>query len=143
MDFRDERREIAEERRKLEREKQEFLRHMELEERRREQEKKLFDMKMKILEEELVKLASEKEYIEKQKAFYSKVNDYERTSKSQDSSRRVVKGDMFFSGVGSKVGLRKRYRDLIKIYHPDNVDGDNNTIQEINREYNNLSKMFG
>ena len=54
----------------------------------------------------------------------------------------IVKGDMFFSGVGSKQSIKKRYKDLIKIYHPDNLDGDKDTIHEINSEYNKLCAMY-
>lgn len=131
---------VEEQRRTLEREKREFTRRIEMEDRRLEQQQKLFDMKMKILEEELLKLASEKEHVERQKAFYSRVQDFEENQ--QLGTGKVVKGELFFSGVGSKQSLKKRYKDLIKIYHPDNVDGDKNTIQEINREYNQLSKVF-
>ena len=103
-------------------------------------------MKVKILEEELVKLASEKEYMERQKAFYSRVNEYERSnsynSYSDNEETNVVKGEMFFSGVVSKQSIKKRYKDLIKIYHPDNVDGDNSLVVEINKEYDHLCQVF-
>lgn len=141
MTLEEERRALKEQRRKLEREQQEFTRRVEIEDRRLEQQQRLFDMKVKILEEELVKLATEKQQIERQKAFYSKVNEFEQKS-AQTNSSNVVKGELFFSGVGSKQSLKKRYKDLIKIYHPDNMDGDKNTIQEINREYDHLSKVF-
>ena len=98
-----------------------------------------------ILEEELVKLASEKQQMERKKEFYSRVSDFERehTQSARESVRKkVVRGDMFFTGVGNKQSLKKRYKDLIKIYHPDNLDGDKDTIQEINREYDHLSKFF-
>ena len=127
-------------RKKLERDKREFTRKKELEDRRLEQQQKLFDMKLKVLEEELIKLAGEKERVERQKAFYSRVQNFE--SNQQIGTSKVVKGELFFSGVGSKQSLKKRYKDLIKIYHPDNVDGDKNTIQEINREYDQLRKVF-
>ena len=42
----------------------------------------------------------------------------------------------------NELALKKRYKDLIKIYHPDNLDGDTGTIQEINREYERLKKVF-
>lgn len=145
MTFAEERRALYEQKREFEREKEAFARRMELEERRFEQQQKLFDMKVKILEEELVKLADEKRQFEQQKKFYSKVNEYEQEQENAGfgGDFNVVKGDMFFAGVGSRSSLRKRYRNLIKIYHPDNIDGDNNTIQEINREYDQLSKSFG
>lgn len=144
MTLENERKALEEERRTLERERREFTRRVEIEDRRLEQQQKLFDMKFKILEEELVKLASEKEKVQKQKAFYRRVSDFTSYSSSPQSktSDNIVKGDMFFSGVDSKQSIKKRYKDLIKIYHPDNLDGDKDTIQEINSEYHKLCAMY-
>ena len=100
-------------------------------------------MKMKILEEELLKLASEKQHVERQKEFYRHVNEFERGNRQTTvTAENVVRGDLFFSGVGSKQSIKKRYKDLIKIYHPDNLDGDTNTIQEINNEYSKLCAIY-
>ena len=55
----------------------------------------------------------------------------------------MIRGELFFRGVGNKKSLKKRYKDLIKIYHPDNVDGDNSTVLAITQEYENLSQMYG
>ena len=94
-------------------------------------------MKFKILEEELVKLATEKEHVKKQKAFYQRVSDFSVTAEQP-----VIRGEMFFSGVESRQSLKKRYKDLIKIYHPDNLCGDTETLQEINHEYDRLLKQY-
>lgn len=143
MTLDEERRSLDEQRRTLERERRDFTRRVEIEDRRLEQQQRLFDMKVKILQEELVKLASEKEQIERQKAFYRRVNDYETGSAGRLAREGgVVKGELFFSGVGNKQSLKKRYRDLIKIYHPDNLDGDKAAIQEINSEYNKLCALY-
>uniref|UniRef100_UPI003FEEB1BA molecular chaperone DnaJ n=1 Tax=Agathobacter sp. TaxID=2021311 RepID=UPI003FEEB1BA len=144
MTLENERRALEEQRRTLERERQEFTRRVEIEDRRLEQQQKLFEMKFKILEEELVKLASEKEHVQRQRDFYRKVNEYEthHAHRQKVATSNVVKGEMFFSGVGSKQSLKKRYKDLIKIYHPDNLDGDKDTIQEINSEYNKLCAVY-
>lgn len=143
MTLEEERRALDEQRRILERDQEAFIRRVEIEDRRLEQQRKLFDMKFKILEEELVKLATEKQHVERQKEFYSRVNDFEYQNSSQrQMESKVVKGELFFTGVGNKQSLKKRYKDLIKIYHPDNLDGDNSTVQEINREYDHLSKVL-
>lgn len=146
MTLDEERRELEEQRRILERDREAFIRRVEIEDRRLEQQQKLFDMKVRILEEELVKLASEKQHVARQREFYSRVNAFESQSSQQGAAAsapaKVVKGELFFSGVGSKQSLKKRYKDLIKIYHPDNLDGDKSTVQEINREYDQLSKVF-
>lgn len=139
--LRKEKRELEKERRKLEREKREFVIEKQSEDRRREQEKQLFEMKWKILEEELKKLANEKKQVEKQRKFYQYVNEHE-SSAAEEPAGKIVKGDMFFVGVKDKQALKKRYKDLIKIYHPDNLSGDVGTIQEINREYDMLQAQY-
>lgn len=136
-----EEREIEKERRKLEREKREFSCKVHAEEHRMEKEKQLFAMKWKILEEELRKLADEKAQVEKQRRFYDYVAQHEAEA-IEETETKVVRGDMFFIGVESEQSLKKRYRDLIKIYHPDNPTGDTSTILEINREYDRLQKIY-
>ena len=136
----EERRELEEERRNLDLEKKEFFRKVEIEDRRLEQQKNLFEMKFQILEAELVKLAAEKEEIEKKKAFYDRVEEFQTRSYARLPDNQV--GELFFRGVASQQSLKKRYKDLIKIYHPDNVDGDNSLVVEINREYDHLSQVL-
>ncbi|MBR1391094.1 MAG: molecular chaperone DnaJ [Lachnospiraceae bacterium] len=136
----DEKKTLETARRDLERQKKEFeyTRSNEMDHIRREQH--LFEMKWKMLEDELQRFAADKQRFEKQKAFYSRVNEYEAAGKKATSA--VLKGDLFFTGVSTEGSLKKRYKDLIKIYHPDNLNGDTKTIQEINREYDALRKKF-
>ena len=135
-----EKQQIEEEKRKLAVAKSEFATRMQMEERNREQEKRLFDMKWKILEDELRKVAAEKKQLERQKEFYRYVSEYENYG--ADTAYNAVRGEMFFCGVDNEKALKKRYKDLIKIYHPDNVCGDNTTIQEINCEYEKLLALY-
>lgn len=134
---------LREERRQLEREKRAFLRQQEAESSRVKQQQHLFDMKWKIMEEELSKLAEEKQQVRRQREFYSKVNEYEKNRSTDYSASNVVKGELFFVGVTDGESLKRRYKDLIKIYHPDNLAGDTGTLQEINREYDKLKKRLG
>jgi|GEM_PF-1374210 len=48
----------------------------------------------------------------------------------------------FFAGCKSKDSVKKKYYALVKIYHPDNMDGDTKAIQEINRQYKEIIKKF-
>lgn len=136
----EERKELEEQRRNLDLEKKEFFRKVEIEDRRLEQQKSLFEMKFQILEAELVKLAAEREEIEKKKAFYDRVEEFQARSYASLPDNQV--GELFFRGVASQQSLKKRYKDLIKIYHPDNVDGDNSLVIEINKEYDHLSQVL-
>ena len=42
---------------------------------------------------------------------------------------------LLFRGVNNPLALRKRYRDLIKIFLPDNLFGDGELAGQINKEY--------
>ena len=106
-----------------------------------EREKHLFEMKWKILEEELKKVADERMQMEKQRRFYQYVAEHEQRVTEENESK-IVRGDLFFAGVSDKQGIKKRYKDLLKIYHPDNSSGDVQTIQEINREYDILMEKY-
>lgn len=138
----EERRELEEEKRLFDIEKRDFYRRVEIEDRRLEQEKNLFDMKFKILEEELIKLAAEKAEVEKKKAFYDMVDDFQTGNNHRLTDSQLSTGEMLFRGVANQQSLKKRYKDLIKIFHPDNADGDNLVILEINKEYDYLSRYL-
>lgn len=140
QDLRKEKQKLAEEKRKFEKEKRDFCWQKQMEEKRLAQEKQLFQMKWKILEDELQKLAKEKQEMEFEKEQY--YSNHSENCKVEGNGQRIVKGELFFSGVGSEHALKKRYKDLIKIFHPDNASGDNATLLEINREYDNLKKAF-
>lgn len=129
---------------KLERERRDFFRQKEADARFRAQEEHLLQMKQHVLEEELKKLASEKKYLERQRAFFDRVKQYQQKQESPEQScrQKTVKGDLFFIGVDNEKALKKRYKDLLKIYHPDNAGGDTATLQEINREYHRLCTAF-
>lgn len=64
------------------------------------------------------------------KAFEDEIKDPSTTTSSLD----------WFKGVNDSEGLKKRYRDLLKIYHPDNSAGDTSITQQIQNEYNKLIK---
>ena len=48
----------------------------------------------------------------------------------------------WFSGVTNTEELKKRYHELMKIYHPDNKTGDVNISQQIKSEYDVLFKQY-
>ena len=47
----------------------------------------------------------------------------------------------YFNNITTLEELRKQYRDLLKIHHPDN-GGNVSDMQEINAEYDNLFKIL-
>lgn len=47
-----------------------------------------------------------------------------------------------FKEVNTLEELRKQYRDLLKLYHPDNANGSTEATQQINAEYDQLFKIL-
>ena len=132
--------ELAKQRTAFEAEKREALAMIELRKKSLEASEQLFEMKWKLLQEELVKLAEDQKKFKRRQQFFNRVTAYVEDGKKADSN--IVNGEMFFQGVANGTALKKRYKDLIKIYHPDSEYGDNNTVQEINREYDHLKKTL-
>lgn len=129
-------RQMEQERIQLNIEKAHFYRQQEFEETKKKHEEHLLEMKRQILEGELYKLAEEKKQFEQKKSFYDQVDAYQNDDiRTKPAS---IQGAMFFAGVNNQSSLKKRYKDLLKIYHPDNKCGDTDAIQEINREYQRL-----
>lgn len=113
---------------------------MEMDRKRLEQENRFFDQKMKILQGGFEQLEEDRRKFRKEKdKFYACREVY---SEKQDASRHNEVVGMLFCGVNSFLALKKRYKDLIKMFHPDNVAGDQEMVQLINREYEELKKAY-
>lgn len=48
----------------------------------------------------------------------------------------------YFKNINNLDELRKQYRDLLKLYHPDNANGSTGITQQINAEYDQLFKIL-
>ncbi len=129
----EEKAEIRRQRQQLEYEKQEFLRAKAFEEKRLEKEKRIFDMEWQMLEEGWRNLAAEKEQI----ARFHSADDEEAEFLFSD-----ISASLLFSGVKNMRTLKKRYKELIKVFHPDNGAGDAEVLQIINEEYEALRKSL-
>lgn len=101
-----------------------------------EQQERQFSLKWELLIQETQKLADDKRQFELKKKFYDQVQA--NSVEPYYEQDNIVHGELFFSGVSTQKALKKRYKDLIKIYHPDGESGDNATVAEINREYEDL-----
>lgn len=140
----EQKRRLQQEAERLERMRRDFDRAKESQERLRAQQESLFHMKQKVLEEELRRLADERKAFDAEREeFYARVKQAE-SEQMQPVADRVLDdaSKLFFAGVESEMALKKRYKDLIKIYHPDNLCGDNDVLQAINLEYDRLCAFF-
>lgn len=89
-----------------------------------ETERKLNEQKIR-LEREWARLHTERNQFEQQRAMQQK---------AAASSNMHGMGD-FFAGCTDEASRKRRYRALMKIYHPDNMNGDKRMVEEISRQF--------
>ncbi|MCH5253465.1 MAG: hypothetical protein J1F41_00975 [Lachnospiraceae bacterium] len=99
-----------------------------------------FEQKMKILQSGFAQLDMDRRRLEKERTKLEAEKEIIQSPSYGVNGRGEVSA--FFRGVKNPLALKKRYKDLIKIFHPDNVAGDKEIIQMINREYENLKMDY-
>lgn len=102
-------------------------------------EETFFDKKMQILKNGFAQLDADKRKLEAEKRAFKQQQSAASFTKTEKSEVHVD-GGMLFAGVQNPLALKKRYRDLLKIYHPDNLCGDTAMVTLINKEYERLKK---
>ena len=103
-----------------------------------EKQKNLFDQQWQIMEREIRQLAIDKERFQREKDVF-RDNVYREARRGMEYSSNVK---IFFKGVDDSTSLKKRYKDIMKIFHPDNTHGDTELIQAINQEYENQKRYY-
>ncbi|MGN1159068.1 MAG: hypothetical protein ACI4SE_02615 [Lachnospiraceae bacterium] len=99
-----------------------------------EDRQRLFDQKLEILKESYIQLDADRRKLEREKLQFEAQKEHMNHSYASARNQSMAVS-LFFKGVTSPLALKKRYRDLIKIFHPDNLCGDKETLQMINQEY--------
>ena len=79
----------------------------------------------------------DKEYANSSNNHYN--NQYNGSGRDPDDQEEEFQ---FFAGCTDWEQVKTRYRDLMKIYHPD-AGGHEEASKKINAEYNRLKKKFG
>lgn len=103
------------------------------------QDNLFFDKKMDILKSGFADLEADRRKFEREKEeFYKRME----AGQGRYSSFADETGSVFFKGVTNILSLKKRYRDLCKIFHPDNIAGDKNMFNVITEEYEKLLERF-
>lgn len=109
------------------------------------EQNKLLEQKLEILKDAYMQLDKDRRKVEWEKLKVKAEREHQdRRSYRQENTdmRRDTDASVFFKGVTNQLALKKRYRDLIKIFHTDNLYGDKETLQAINREYERLQKFY-
>lgn len=103
-----------------------------IERKRLKEENLFFDKKMEILKDGFRKLEDDRRLLEREKRLLAE----EREQLKADAP--VLKENMvesLFRNANNPLTLRKCYRDLVKVFHPDNLLGDAELMQMINKEF--------
>ena len=108
-------------------------RRIALEQKRLREENLFFDKKLAILQDGFRKLEEDRQRFEQER------RRLEGGRRQRESMELPCQGEnvahVLFRSAGNPLTLRKRYRDLLKIFHPDNFCGDAELMQYINREF--------
>ena len=116
-----------------------------LEERKKlKEENAFFEKKMKILQNGFMQLDLDRKQLERERTEFenSKTVKAKNSMKNGQRITGVFNASQFFIGVNNTLALRKRYKDLLKIFHPDNLCGDETIVKAINEEYEKLRASF-
>lgn len=98
-------------------------------------DKALFDQRLRILNNGFDQLNADKKKLESEFIRLERERAYQR----EDEYDAL---DLLFRGVNSALTLKKRYKDLMKMFHPDNISGDSYMVQLINQEYSALCRQY-
>ncbi|MBO7374761.1 MAG: hypothetical protein J6X45_02430 [Lachnospiraceae bacterium] len=139
----EEKKKIEELRESLEKDRKQFEKEVEdvnkaLEESRKklEYDEAFLSKKQMVIESGFKQLDADRQRLHQEKEEFRKLR--ERVPVQRHAPVLEYRQGIFFKGVTDEKGLKKRYKDLIKVFHPDNFNGDNVTLQNINREYETL-----
>ena len=141
-----EKKELDEYREKLLQERSQFRDEIDMlshkivsEKKRLKEDKMFFDKKMDILVNGFKRLEADQAMFEKEKKRFESEKKYYMKEKAAMNADSI---NVLFRGINGPLTLKKRYRELLKIFHPDNLSGDMDMVQLINKEYERLKKEF-
>lgn len=135
---------IAKEREKIEKEEKEMKSEIAKERKKLETDIIFFNKKQIVLDRAFKQLDADRIKLDKEKQEFFKIREaIEKASESRPRRQLMYRQGLFFKGITTEEGLKKRYKDLVKVFHPDNVGGDKDTLQQITHEYETLKHDMG
>lgn len=104
-----------------------------MERKRLKDESLFFDKKMEILQGGFKQLEEDRRRLERERRDFEIEQQIKASHMDYYYDSSIV--EILFRNATNPLALRKRYKDLIKIFHPDNIAGDEELVQMINREF--------
>ncbi len=109
-----------------------------LERKRLKQENQFFEKKMAILQDGFRQLEEDRRSLDRERLLLAEERDKLQTPEVNLNHSNIA--EVLFRNASNPLALRKRYRDLVKIFHPDNLFGDEELSQLINKEFTRRKK---
>lgn len=103
---------------------------------RLKQDELFFDKKMEILKNGFADLERDRRALEAEKIRMEAREQFYGDDEIIGSSAPIARA--LFKGITNPLLLKKRYKDLVKIYHPDNMAGDHELFNAITLEYERI-----
>lgn len=107
---------------------------------RLKQDETFFEKKMDILKNGFAQLDEERRKFEKEKLSFEARKDARESLSRKEMSQDIA--ELLFQGVKNQLALKKRYKDLLKMFHPDNIAGDHEMVVVINKTYERLKREY-
>ena len=139
--------ELQREKKSIERERNALNTRVKAENKRFQDNEIFMAKKQKIIEDAFCQLALDKKALECERLnFEYEKGKYKRQRMSSARNIHIdvgsLDGTIFFSGIDNELALRKRYKELLKIFHPDNKCGDTKTLLRIQKEYESIKREY-
>ena len=144
LELREQREQLEEDRRRQEADQRMYLNHIAQERKEVHKDEALVAEKLEIIKRGFAELDADRRDLrarEQQLAAREAVLDTKLKYSYTADNPEVA--DVLFLGVTSYLMLKKRYKDLMKMYHPDSIGGSTDMVVAINRVYDKLLKQYG
>ncbi|MBR6383128.1 MAG: hypothetical protein IKS56_04000 [Lachnospiraceae bacterium] len=127
---------LEEGRRQFEQEADEINARIEKSRKNLEEDINDYNIRKGLLEDEIKKLDDDRLKLNREKAEFQNLKN--RSNTLRKVPQLEYRQGIFFKGITDEKALKKRYKDLVKVFHPDTDAGDTYTLQNITREYETL-----
>ena len=98
-------------------------------------DKALFEQRLEILNNGFDQLSSDRKRLDAEYRRLERERAYQRENEYDAM-------DLLFRGANTPLTIKKRYKELMKMFHPDNICGDADMVRLINQEYEDLCRQY-
>ena len=98
-------------------------------------DKALFEQRLEILNNGFDQLSSDRKRLDAEYRRLERERAYQRENEYDAM-------DLLFRGANTPLTIKKRYKELMKMFHPDNICGDAEMVRLINQEYDALCRQY-